>query len=168
MRSINYIIGDGTDHLNVYSKAKTELGRMLSNFYECQIVTHHGIFNSVEGYYHYLGLSPKVRDRESLRSLSGYQAVLKAEELKSANKSAIVNMPQQLFQDCINNAVSYKMNKCQDIILKDPELYDLPLTHYIIVKQTQEIYDYTEKYKWWLDNIDRTRKEILERNGIVL
>lgn len=162
--AIDYIIGDGITHLNVYSKAKTELGRMLSNFYECQIMTYHGVFNSVEGYYHYLGLSPDVEDRDSLRELSGYRAVLKAEELKSAHKSATV----KIFQDCINNAVSYKMNKCQDIILKDPKLYDLPLTHYIIVKQTQEIYDYTEKYKWWLDNIDRTRKEILERNGIVL
>ena len=47
---------DGINHINIYSKGKTEVGRILSNFntpffkYE----TPHGKFRSLEGYYHWL------------------------------------------------------------------------------------------------------------------
>ena len=41
---------DGVDHINIYSKGLTELGRFLSNFEHILITTEDGDFNSIEGY----------------------------------------------------------------------------------------------------------------------
>lgn len=41
---------DGKTHINVYSGSRTELGRMLSNFYREKIETKDGVFMSVEAY----------------------------------------------------------------------------------------------------------------------
>lgn len=46
---------DGIDHINVYSGSRTELGKMLSNFYHFEIETKDGKFQSVEAYWFWLG-----------------------------------------------------------------------------------------------------------------
>lgn len=63
----------GIDHINVYSKSRTPLGRMLSNWYSCLLETEDGLFQSVEGYFFWLGLQD-CPERDILRSLSGYKA----------------------------------------------------------------------------------------------
>jgi len=46
---------DGVTHVNIYSKAKTELGRWLSNFAYAPIrITGHGRFASIEAYWYWL------------------------------------------------------------------------------------------------------------------
>jgi hypothetical protein len=46
---------DGVDHINIYSRGKTELGKLLSNFaFSIFEHPHHGKFTSVEGYWYYL------------------------------------------------------------------------------------------------------------------
>ena len=58
------------EHINIYSKSESKLGRMLSNFYHSPFVLEKdGFFNSVEGYWFWLG----TRD-ERLRKLSGFKA----------------------------------------------------------------------------------------------
>lgn len=64
---------DGVTHINIYSQGKTELGRMLSNFYKCRIDTKDGVFNSVEGYWYWLGIED-CKEKDALKTLSGYQA----------------------------------------------------------------------------------------------
>jgi hypothetical protein len=61
---------DGIGHINVYSKAKTKLGRELSNF-SFSPFTHpeDGKFNSIEGYWYWLGCK-----QEKLRKVWGYAA----------------------------------------------------------------------------------------------
>jgi hypothetical protein len=64
------IIGeDGKTHINIYSKGKTELGRFLSNFAYCQVITPDGLFSSIEGYWYWLSTG-----HEHLRKLHGYSA----------------------------------------------------------------------------------------------
>ncbi|QVW28752.1 hypothetical protein pEaSNUABM8_00255 [Erwinia phage pEa_SNUABM_8] len=48
---------DGLNHYNIYSQARTEVGKMASNFESAQDVgfeTPHGRFKTLEGYYHVL------------------------------------------------------------------------------------------------------------------
>jgi predicted NAD-dependent protein-ADP-ribosyltransferase YbiA (DUF1768 family) len=45
---------DGVDHINVYSKGKTELGRMLSNFYPSPFTLRGIQFKSVETFWYYI------------------------------------------------------------------------------------------------------------------
>ena len=47
-------MNDGVDHINVYSKGATELGRFLTNMNNIPVNTKHGRFQSVEGYWHWL------------------------------------------------------------------------------------------------------------------
>lgn len=61
---------DGEDHINIYSKGETELGRWLSNFtYAPFIHPYDGEFKSVEGYWYY-----DLTGDEKLTELYGYQA----------------------------------------------------------------------------------------------
>jgi predicted NAD-dependent protein-ADP-ribosyltransferase YbiA (DUF1768 family) len=63
---------DGITHINIYSKGKTTLGRELSNFANTPIEVTDGYFESIEGYWYWLGSSNK--DKELLRNMSGFQA----------------------------------------------------------------------------------------------
>ena len=58
---------DGIDHINIYSKGKTSLGRWLSNFAKSPIETEDGHFDSIEGYWYWYWLSSKD---DTLRALS--------------------------------------------------------------------------------------------------
>lgn len=60
---------DGVTHINIYSKGKTEIGRWASNFQYAPIVIDDGHFDSVEGYFYWLG----TRNAQ-LRFLSGFAA----------------------------------------------------------------------------------------------
>ena len=63
---------DGITHINIYSKASTKLGRALSNFAPLGFeLPDDGKFESVEGYWYWLGTGCK---HERLRALSGYEA----------------------------------------------------------------------------------------------
>ena len=64
-----YIEGDGSTHINVYSRGKTDVGKMLSNFYNCNIETPDGRFKSIEGYWFWL----QCRDDE-LKDMWGVEA----------------------------------------------------------------------------------------------
>lgn len=61
---------DGIDHINVYSKGRTELGRWLSNFAWMEFEhPEDGIFQSIEGYWYWLS----TKD-DKLRRLYGFKA----------------------------------------------------------------------------------------------
>ena len=63
---------DGITHINIYSKASTKLGRALSNFAPLGFeLPDDGRFESVEGYWYWLGTGCKY---DKLRTLSGYEA----------------------------------------------------------------------------------------------
>lgn len=60
---------DGISHINVYSKGKTNLGRFLSNFADCNVLTDDGMFRTIEGYWYWLS----CRD-ERLRQTEGWES----------------------------------------------------------------------------------------------
>jgi hypothetical protein len=59
---------DGIDHINIYSRGKTEVGRQLSNFAHTPF-THkdYGYFNSVEGLWYYLITGCKHENLSKMR-----------------------------------------------------------------------------------------------------
>jgi predicted NAD-dependent protein-ADP-ribosyltransferase YbiA (DUF1768 family) len=69
---------DGIDHINVYSKGATKLGRFLSNFAYSPIETEDGHFDSIEGYWYWLGCKLDV-----LRTVHGWEAKRLGRELGS-------------------------------------------------------------------------------------
>lgn len=71
---------DGYGHINVYSKGRTEIGRLLSNFAKTPFVhPEDGEFDSVEGYWYWLGSRDNV-----LRRLSGSGAKVYGRRVQSS------------------------------------------------------------------------------------
>lgn len=62
---------DGVTHINIYSKGKTELGRMLSNFTSFPIELDGQRFNSIEGVWFYFATTEAAPERNKLKTLSG-------------------------------------------------------------------------------------------------
>ena len=115
---------DGKTHINVYSQGKTVLGRFLSNFTHIQIDTVDGRFQSIEGYWYWLGCSHQYKER--LRLLYGYQAKKTGRELRAADWN---ETPE--FKKKICDAITIKLNSNLNM-LAALRANTLPLTHYYV------------------------------------
>jgi hypothetical protein len=144
---------DGITHINVYSKGKTELGRLLSNFAETPFVHPiHGKFLSVEGYWYWLSCEKDHR-REQLRMAAGWQA----KKLGRAFRGT--DYPKDMFfEEHVKMALKAKLeqNERIRILLQDSIL---PFEHYYIyndnVKEVSE-------GKWILDFWESARNKLKE------
>ena len=117
---------DGIDHINVYSKGKTELGKFLSNFAYSLIETEDGLFSSIEGYWYWLG-----HNDDRLRKLSGFEAKKLGRELGAPDW-----IDSEEFKEKIKKAITIKLNSNEAVELLDAnsDLLDLPLAHYYVYK----------------------------------
>ena len=116
--------GDGIDHINIYSKGVTYVGRALSNFSAHDVITTDGTFSSIEGYWYWLGATgPR---REELRRAVGWEAKKLGRELRAADWSA-----DPVFKLKIANAMIAKL-------IMHRSLFDafktatLPFRHYYV------------------------------------
>ncbi len=140
---------EGETHINIYSKSKLELGRLLSNFAYSPFQCEDGRFNSVEGYWYWLN----TKD-ERLKKLYGFDAKklgrelvkneIDTEEFQSKIKSAITN---KIYQ---NPKIKHLLNESS-----------LPLDHYYYygdINNPQIIY--LPQYQWIVDTITSIRTEL--------
>lgn len=151
---------DGITHINMFSRGKTELGRMLSNFYRYPINTKDGQFMSVEGYWQWL-CTPEYKDgRERLRSMYGYKAKSYGNELRHLTRDCVSMTPEEQyeFERKILTAIWYKFRRNADMITKDN--YNLPIVHYY--EFGCKVVNVTDKYPWMIDGIEKMRKALVE------
>lgn len=142
-------INDGIDHINIYSKGQTKLGIFLSNFTTAPIKTKDGIFNSIEGYWYWLG-SDKP-EREALRKLSGFAAKqfgrdIRAKDWQDSND----------FKNKILEAIQIKIEgypKYKELFLEN----ELPLTHYYVYGD--KVVD-VPNAQWILDGIEEIKNRL--------
>src|SRR5690606_29875574 len=110
---------DGVDHINIYSKGRTRLGRLCSN--HADIAVDHpkyGGFRTMEGLWYFLRTGMK---HDLLRMLSGYDARVKGRELEKVwNENFTLEFKMGL---------AAKVRDCPELqtLLKDS---DLPFVHY--------------------------------------
>ena len=101
---------DGVDHINVYSKGKTLLGRQLSNFAFTPFDYNGKRFASVEAWWYWQG---RNHDEKELRQLFGFKAkqigrllprtpTPKTEELYTVYSAKLAAHPQ--IQQALNNS----------------------------------------------------------------
>ncbi|MFE4571397.1 NADAR family protein [Paenibacillus chitinolyticus] len=145
---------DGVSHINIYSQGKTELGKMLSNFTKCDILTKEGQFSSVEGYWYWLGIED-CSEKEVLRSLSGYQAKRIGSELKKKYQTK----KDEEFQAKILRSIWEKVKKNSHMFRS--ETAALPFEHYY--NYGGKIVDVKDKYIWLINGIDKIRKFVLSK-----
>ena len=139
---------DGVDHLNIYSRGKTELGRFLSNF-TLSPFTHpkFGSFNTIEGFWQYIKTGKKY---ECFRTLSGMDC---KKISKQYEKQDCDN-----FQRYIKEAILLKIesNEKFKLLLKESTL---PLTHYYYYgDQSSYKIIIPDNNKWVISYIEDIRK----------
>lgn len=150
--------GDGITHINVYSKGKTELGRLLSNFAHTPFEHYkHGHFSSIEAYWYWLSTGMKF---DELRGLHGFNAKKLGVALrKAADDGQRVEVKN--FEAMIKQAILIKIESTPK--LRDLLHYStLPLTHYYVWGtpenykitypiQHSYLYEYMEVVRKWLN-----------------
>ena len=112
---------DGVDHINVYSKSNTELGRFLSNFHHSPVNTGDGEFQSLEGYWYWL----KTYD-DNLKSMVGFEAKQYGREQPIVNYTIDKNK--------FKKALNIKIKNNLEWLRKNSLWNDLtiPLVHYYV------------------------------------
>ena len=117
---------DGKTHVNIYSQGKTSLGRFLSNFTQVTMATEDGYFESVEGYWYWLGADPENPDRDKLRNMHGFRA---KEFGRALHKDKQVKIDG--FEDKIKAAITIKMQNSPTMWAQLTN-NKLPLAHYYV------------------------------------
>lgn len=145
---------DGKTHLNVYSKANTELGKFCSNFAYCPIETEDGHFDSIEGYWGWLGISEDHPLREEFRHLSGPEAKLKKDNIYKQGDPGRIDPD---FNRKIRDAIHLKFQTPQaiEMLSKYVDLLSLPVVHYYYYNQdgVPNVVDVTDKYPEFVNSI---------------
>lgn len=144
---------DGIDHINVYSKATTELGLFLSNFALAPIETIDGSFRSIEGYWYWLGTDHPNRD--SLRRMYGFEAKRFGRSLGASDWD-----DTELFIEKIKKAIKIKILSHERMLPKFIES-TLPFKHYYVYgdKSTEGKYKVVEAKQgdWMIDYLEELR-----------
>lgn len=139
---------DGINHINVYSKGKTKLGKWLSNFTNAPISLPEGQFDSIEGYWYYL-----LTNDERLKSLSGFEAKKLGQHLVSKESSS----KDQEFIDKIKFALDVKLKTYREYArLLGKSI--LPLCHYYIYNDKK----FDGGSDWIIQHLEERRKLLKE------
>lgn len=140
---------DGQTHINMYSKGNTWLGRQLTNFaYTPFTHPEDGYFESVEGYWYWLGCKD-----DRLRHLSGYDAKKLGRILGVSDWN-----PAPEFQRKIKLAITAKIQQIPKI-KEELKKSTLPLTHYYVYGT--KVID-VEGGQWITEHVETIRKELHE------
>lgn len=140
---------DGITHINIYSKAKTELGRLLTNFSDLAVeIPEHGWFASVEGYWYWLSTG---KQHEGLRRLWGASAKSYGKKLDK------VPMDESAFHDYIKRAILLKIEQHPHLrqLLKESTL---PLAHYYVYGMGPNAVVRETSHNWQLEWLEQIRK----------
>lgn len=143
---------DGITHINIYSKAKTEIGRFLSNFSDCNVKTEDGIFRTVEGYWYWLSCKD-----ERFRMTNGFQSKKLGRELRAPDW---VKDPD--FYRKIGMAITIKIISDREMSWKLVETGSLPLYHYYVYGGKIVM---VKEGLWMINLIDHIRTEL--RTGVI-
>jgi hypothetical protein len=140
---------DGIDHINVYSKGRTELGALLSNFANTPFKHPvYGHFSSVEGFWYYIKTGFQ---HDTLRRLYGASA-------KTAGGRFVpIAINEEQFKTLICEAIREK-------IIQTPQLKQLlikstllPFAHYYVYGS--KVIPVT-KHDWQIEYISKLRIEL--------
>ncbi|MDO8640110.1 MAG: hypothetical protein Q7R33_01040 [Nitrosarchaeum sp.] len=138
---------DGIDHINIYSKGRTTLGRWLSNFALMSFVCEDGEFQSVEGYWYWI----KTKNDE-LRQLSGFRA-----KQLGMSLPIVEELLEEEFRKKIRKAINAKVTQNQKLKVALIQS-TLPFTHYYVFKNFVK----EAGSEWVVEHFETIRKLLKE------
>lgn len=160
---------DGIDHINAYSKARTAVGRKLTNYahtpFDHPIFGH---FESMEGFWFWLASG---RQYNKLRELHGYKAnQLGRVCLLDINYEEVVD---SRFKKWIKEATEAKFRQNSELLQQLVETGDLPIVHYYYDYKERDLtkakVDYLPQHQWQMEIIMDIRSKTqkwMEKKGI--
>jgi hypothetical protein len=144
---------DGVTHINCWSKGKTTLGQLLSNFAQAPFKhPQHGFFASVEGYWYWLSTG---RQHDNLRRLYGASAKTVGMQFE------MIPMDDEEFKDQIRQAIRCKIEQNADILaafLANP----LPYFHYYVYGKAADVIVDKPEHRWQMEYLHQLRAELLD------
>ena len=143
---------DGDTHINIYSRSRAELGRLLSNFSRTPFIhPEYGQFDSVEGFYFYVSTGCV---NEQLRVVSGFHA--KSCGVKNPR------VPVENFEKVIDSGLRAKI-RCNGNIKEALKESVLPLTHYYVFGEAgnQKVV-VPAQHQWFVGAFEDIRRELKE------
>lgn len=120
---------DGITHINIYTKAQTDVGKMLSNLSDYGF-SHpdFGSFRSLEGLWFWLVTDKK---HDVLKTMSGFNANKEGKSLCENNDVDYKEITtSKEFRNQFKSGIECKLRQNTLILQKLVETGDLPLTHY--------------------------------------
>jgi len=149
---------DGVEHVNIYSRGRTVLGRWMSNFArQPMVLPEHGSFESVEGFWYWLG----TRD-DRLRRLSGFEAKKLGRMLKR-----VVNLPEEEFKEEIIRALEAKL-KAHPAMCERFRNSHLPFEHYYVFDGVVRDAGFRWLVEWWMGTRTEMQRAIEEELDVQL
>lgn len=154
-------LNDGVDHINVYSKGVTQLGRMLTNLYNQDFsVPGYGDFKSMEGFWYYY-LTGCVH--EEFKGYGGFDAKKNGKLFRDdrIDKDGLTDEQKSV----ILEAIRCKLRQNRPLLR---ELYqsDLPFKHYYFYgKPDNAKVIELPQYDWMLEEFTRIRGILKEQWG---
>lgn len=137
---------DNDRHINIWTKSRSPLGRMLSNLANYGFLHEdHGWFNCLEGYWYWLTTGCK---HEQFKQMNGFEAK------QIGSKMERVEMPD--FQERFKEGMRLRLE--QNAEIRDALLASaLPFEHYYVYGQ-DVVRDVKDRHQWQLDFYDAYRK----------
>lgn len=155
--NINPIL-DGVNHINVYSKGKTELGQLLSNFSESPVeVEHKGekiTFKTLEGYWFFQKMYIiNGEEHFGFKDMSGLEA---KKEGSALTENVIMDYNEEkMFRHYIIKAMVNKIannSHLKDLLTSS----NLPLAHYYV--HNDDVVELPQ-FNWLIDAISEIRDD---------
>jgi len=156
---------DGVTHVNVYSKSKCLLGRLLSNFASTPIVKNELQFASIESWWYWTkannindnSLFPLFSKEEldTLRESVGKEAKILFRKIYKEDSSSFSPKQEEL-KEVYELKLEAHPN-IKELLLKN----ELPLTHYYMMFDKKVSAD---DFLWTVNLWDEIKKEIIIKN----
>ncbi len=140
---------DGKTHINIFSRGLTPLGRWMSNFAFQPIVTENGPFDSIEGYWYWLG-----NHDERLREVSGFAAKKLGKEIPKK-----FLLPEAAFRGAIIQAIRQKVSSNPNMKGALKESF-FPFAHYYVFGNSSVPVVRDAGFGWITELWEELRKEI--------
>ena len=154
---------DGVTHINVYSRGRTEIGQLCSNFAHTPFVhPEYGHFDTIEGFWYWLSLGKKF---DEFRTLPGLQCKKLGKSIRKDLKLMHMERPNiENFNDQIKQAITLKVNQNPKLVslLKD---IDLPLVHYytygnVLEGPSKYKVVYPSQFNWIIEHLESIRDNL--------
>ncbi|QGZ16257.1 hypothetical protein Hena1_00810 [Erwinia phage Hena1] len=153
-------VNDGVDHINIYTKGATPLGRMLTNLHDCEFtVPGYGSFQSLEGFWYYFLTGSQHPEFLTAKGF-GAKKMGKVKRDDRIDKEGLTEEQKSVILEAIR--CKLRQNKQILIALAKSEL---PFAHYYYYGSADnaKVIELPQ-YDWMIEEFDRLRKLLKETN----